>query len=251
MSSKDEGGGDFSHSMTDLMTSLAIVFLILAVAMIVNSKKGIKSKAEKVQDSKKELLTNLNKILNIQNKNGYFLINDKCISIDTHEKYKINIRLNAKDKAKCKDGGLYYENNQFTISPNEELDKTVLAISKIYDEICSQRFEGTVERVQILGHTDLKLSNFDLVNCNKTVGKINSDILQCGNINLSALRAENVFLMLGNQIISRDSNDKLVNCFNRITEISGRGPFDVSTKPLPQEEKRRVEIVISLKQPEI
>jgi flagellar motor protein MotB len=261
MSDKDNGESNFSHSMTDLMTSLAIVFLILAVAMIVKNKLSEDSRAskydalssqnEKIKNSKTELLNELKKILEIIKQGNSFSTEDNCIVIDGDSSpYKIKIRLNG-DNSDCKSRGLFYDDDSSFIKVTSKIEKTLNSLSSFYDALCSENFIKNIERVQILGHTDNKPSPRDLKNCILTVGSDNIKKLQCGNVNLSSSRAENVFLMLGNSIIKKNK-ETLINCYTVKTEISGRGPFDPDKKyNSDSPNQRRVEIVISLNQPKI
>ncbi len=255
----NEKENDFSHSMTDLMASLAIIFLILAVAMIVQNKLSENTRAskydamvnqnEEIRSLKKDLLGHLKEIFEITKNGSSFSTEDGCILIDGDSSpYKIKIRLNG-ENLNCKSRGFFYSSDSASIQINPLIEKTITSISNFYQKLCSAEIVKNIDRIQILGHTDSVMSNRDMANCIKTVGEKNSRDLQCGNINLSSARAQNVFLLLGRKISIIDF--KNISCFTEKTEVSGRGPFDIESKKLNFNEQRRVEIVVNLAQPKM
>ena len=265
MSKNDEP--DFSHSLTDLWTSLAVVFLILAVGMVINVKVSESDSAskfteyqverEKIYDNKILLLDKLNKIFELDKHGTDLSTNSNCITIDGNSSpYKILIKFNSEDPG-CKDKGLFYDTAVFQLQKNEHISHTINSITKIYHEICSEHLLTNIDDVQILGHTDTEPAKMDVPACNKSDTYQNSSFqeLHCGNLFLSAQRARDVFLLIGQTIIS-ENDGKLFDCFKSKTEISGRGPFKpegfiVQGAAKKESNQRRVERDNNYKQTDI
>ncbi len=253
----DNGDVDFSHSFTDLMTSLAIAFLILAVAMIVINivnQRQIINEAQKIDQRNKEIgayknelakkIAQIFKMIQVEQLNSY---KSECVELDFAEQYRLVIRFKG-DTKECKTKGLFFGENSFVFEGNPYAIK---GIAEIYRTICEEisRVVGGnepkdyVERVQILGHTDAVMKNTGA----ECKGLPDGEKLQCGNLYLSAQRARTVFLLIGENL---SSNEKDFKCFREKTQISGRGPFDQINNDINKNGlNRRVEVVIDLRVP--
>lgn len=264
-------GNDFSGSFTDLMTSLAIVFLILSVGMViinvlnasdyeVTGKKYIED-LKIVTAKKMELLDEIKKQFGIQKTGEALATADDCVTIDAAHPFRIVIRFNGASK-ECLKEGLFFKENDFLLDKNK-VDKNLSRLSNIYGSICSDvSGDNQIEDVQIVGHTDAKAYFGDDENCLATFSKKKSKTaedqlrdLQCGNLYLSSQRARTVFLLVSEKI-RQSGNSKNLNCFKKKTQASGRGPFEPkidlkSGKVLDQfdAQQKRVEIVFNFKQP--
>lgn len=253
---------DFSHSLADLMTSLAIVFLILAVAMVVYAKLTENNRASEfdmiigehrhIMDVKKKILDRILKTFEVVKRVDQSLTTDNnCISIDGDSSpYKITIRFSSDEI--CKSKGFFYGPDEYLSMFNSNNTDTVKKLIVVYDHLCSKDSSHLIDHVQILGHTDDDFSRLDKKNCEQYFDdKTPENSLHCQNIFLSAQRARDIFLRVGGEI-KKQNSDSIYTCFKTKTEISGRGPFDPETQKLTdKEKKRRVEIVINFTQPRI
>lgn len=269
MASSD--GGDFSGSFTDLMTSLAIVFLILSVGLVIvnalnateNETTGKKymDDLNLVTSKKMDLLDEIKKQFKIHRNGNALATADGCVAVDASHPFRITIRFNGASK-ECLDEGLFFKENEFLLD-KVRVEGNLIRISNVYRKMCSSdELAGQIEDIQIVGHTDGKGYYGDDKNClqifaserTPSMEEFLRDI-QCGNLYLSSQRARTVFLLVGEKI-EKDHNSKFFDCFKGKTQASGRGPFepkvDSKTKmeldPLDPQQKR-VEIVFNFKQP--
>lgn len=253
----DNEHNDFSHSFTDLMTSLAIVFLIFAVAMICiiqSSRKDAAAKYSSIQKQKAQidsaknlLLRELKTIFNLKEKGKFLSTVDDCITIEGDSTYKVLIKFNGQTES-CRNTGLFYPSKIFHLN-DSEVRTTIESLSSIYAHVCNPTHSPYMDHIEILGHTDRNFSNADSTNCTMTqAGKGEGfNQMHCGNLYLSAQRARDVFLKIG-QEIGRSRPDSF-NCFTKMTQISGRGPFQNLTDSKVASTDRRVELIINFKQP--
>jgi len=264
--SKDES--DFSHSLADLMTSLAIVFLILAVAMVIYAKLTENRRAalytalvgehDKAMTLKKEILDQIIKTFDLKAlANNSLSTDNECMSIDGDSSpYKITIRFKSTDErstekkqADCKSKGFFYKSDDYQSIKEPRNAATISKIVTMFESLCEDKDKNNIDHVQILGHTDKNTSSLDRKNCDPYSSETSQEkSLQCENIFLSAQRARDVFMRVGVEILKKN-NDSLLSCFKSTTEVSGRGPFNPVSKV--DSENRRVEIVINFKQPRI
>jgi flagellar motor protein MotB len=259
-------GNDFSSSLTDLMTSLAIVFLILAVGLVIvntlqsseNEQRGkqYEEDSKNIKVSKATLLTKIKEAFKIKSDQEFSITADRCVEVDASNDYSIVVRFNGSEK-ECLKSGLFFEENKFFLK-TENVKQNILNLASLYETICtSSEINANVERVQIVGHTDSKKYKDDATCSDPSISfdgrksKDDSD-LQCGNLYLSAQRARTVFLLVGGHIGRREN----LKCFGSKTQISGRGPFepklDSNTKRVLDKndnQHKRVEIVFDFRQP--
>ncbi len=122
-------GSDLSHSFTDLMTSLAVIFILLLVA----TQNNASPESEKaVKDLRKEVAEELRKI-------------DLTITEDPSDPYTQIINL---DEEKVK-----FDFNKETLSPQGE--KLVSDLFEILvPKLCDPSLKEKIESVIVEGHTD-------------------------------------------------------------------------------------------------
>lgn len=269
MASSD--GNDFSGSFTDLMTSLAIVFLILSVGMVIvnalnaseNETTGKRyiEELKAVTHQKMDLLDEIKKQFEISKVGSSLATDDNCVSVDASHPFRITIRFNGSIR-ECLNEGLFFKENEFLLDKSK-VEKNLSRIANIYDKMCSAaEMKNQVEDVQIVGHTDAKGYYGDDKNCLDAIDSKRTPVseeflrgIQCGNLYLSSQRARTVFVLVGQKIQDRRSVE-LATCFKSKTQASGRGPFapkqDIKSgeeiAPLDPQQKR-VEIVFSFRQP--
>ena len=256
--SEENNSSDFSHSLTDLMTSLAIVFLILAVAMISliivkesdNSKKYQKLQNEfgKTAKIKADILNEIKELFRLKTFGNGFISDDNCVLVDASDDYRIKIKFNGDDQ-NCADKNLMYPSGEYKKDKIKVLD-SLINISKIYLKVCDKNSLSFLENIQVLGRTDATKLLDKSSDCSKyyeDMQKIDSGELQCGNIALSANRARDVYLLVGSYIM--DNEKDVFECFKNKTEISGRGPFGEFEKNIDSDHMRRIELVINFRKP--
>ena len=256
---------DFSHSLADLMTSLAIVFLILAVAMVIHAKitedrrageyDKIIAKQNMVMQIKRNLLDKILDTFEVVARGSESNSTDEnCISIDgDSSQYSIKIRFSSDELCnKNKRKGFFYEPDKYISTQDPTNTDTINKLVLMFKNLCSEDTFQHIDHVQILGHTDDDFSRLDKKNCEQYTSETSREkSLHCENIFLSAQRARDVFLRVGGNI-KQQFDDTLYNCFIKKTEISGRGPFDPSAIDVIEKGKnRRVEIILNFKQPRI
>lgn len=246
---------DYAHNFTDLMSSLAIIFLILAVAVVCSfylSRNSAAKKYEhlttlhsKVIDSKGDLLKNIKEIFNMNQSGNSFSTTDNCIHVDGVSNYKVVLKFDG-ENIKCRNSGLFYKSNEYQL-PKLQTSDTILKLSKIYVHICKSMVND-IDNIEILGHTDSLPSKLDNQSCRNINSNSDEQFnnLHCNNIYLSAQRARDVFLQVGQKFIE---DKKTFHCLTEKTVISGRGPF--ATISNNNTANRRVEVIINFKQPSI
>lgn len=232
---------DFSHSFTDLMTSLAIAFLILAVVMMVSQALAENSHAQGVENIKTELCDKLKEEFKLDcNKKDGLKNSGDCITV---EDGIFHLKLKFSGDEKCKEEGLFFSLNDFRGTPN--FKPVTKKLAKLYDIFCPNGIEAHyIDTVRIVGHTTGEIYHGDDSNCSGFAGL---GEIQCGNLYLSSQRARQVFMMIGDSLGTTTN----FGCFKKITQISGRGPFepfDPSNTGNPK--NRRVELVVNFRSPD-
>lgn len=236
---------DFSHSNTDLMASVAVIFLLLAVAMILANNESM-SRAETVQgklnQERNEFAREIRELLNLPPGENV-LSDDGCVHfIDDEKKSELRIRFLdgvSKTGSRCK--GLTFDTADFRLAgagtADDVLTKLALISNKVVDRnfkvarknVCpgdegSEGVEFPIFRISIEGHTDeARYVNRALSRC-----EYNDEHL-CGNLYLSAQRAREVYLWISRKMAGSFEMSKNRKCFERLAMISGRGPLDKAT----------------------
>ncbi|MBK7962535.1 MAG: hypothetical protein IPK04_15890 [Bdellovibrionales bacterium] len=168
MQLEDNQHGDFSSSLTDLMASIAVVFLLIAAAMITlvritqdeNSKstKTCSRKQNKSLAKKSELFMDIAKILDVKIGPNEQTYNDDCYSIDAQEEFRLRIRFKeANENSATRHGvrcrALTFVQNKFALNLKDPQIKELLSkLSRIFTKTCDQK--SVLSRVSLEGHTD-------------------------------------------------------------------------------------------------
>jgi outer membrane protein OmpA-like peptidoglycan-associated protein len=264
MSSSDDM--DFTATLADFMSGVAIIFLCLAVTYIVISKKQevqskkdydriMKEKTER-EDKVKLLVQELSGILGLPKGEGVSSEND-CFKV-VGEGYKVTIRFKETSKSgKCR--GINFPSGDFHVQGGGQSLHSVDEVSK---HICSSlvsKDNNIVDRIELLGHTDCTTyweSARILPKDSKILCKSDTNNQHCGNIWLSSMRAREVYLHLW-----KSANSKEQGCLASTLKIAGRGSFEPIDKSSQKscanqidEEKRknrRVELVVHITPPSV
>ncbi|MBN8540740.1 MAG: hypothetical protein J0L82_10175 [Deltaproteobacteria bacterium] len=219
---------DFSHSNTDLMASIAVIFLLLAVAMILANSAAV-SKAENAQEKlnaeRNEFNNEIRDLLDLP-PGGKDVSDDGCIRVINDDlKSEIRIRFidgHSAGGERCR--GLTFGTAKFELDGDGDSKNILIKLARISSRACQKKSVGKdspIWRLSIEGHTDTdRYLDFKRSDCKDPSEEF------CGNLYLSAQRAREVYLwiartMATDQKISRDKQ-----CFEKMALISGRGPLD-------------------------
>ncbi len=226
---------DFSHSNTDLMASIAVIFLLLAVAMILANSAAV-SKAENAQEKlnaeRNEFNNEIRALLELP-PGGKDVSDDGCIRVINDDlKSEIRIRFidgQSANGERCK--GLTFGAAEFKLNGHSDSAVILNKLAMISAKACQKQSVGKdspIWRLSIEGHTDKdRYFNDSLSRCDFR----NEEL--CGNLYLSAQRAREVYLWIARTMDSNEAISRDKRCFEKMALISGRGPLD------PVDEKDR------------
>lgn len=198
---------DFNSSMTDLMTSLMIIFILLLVVLFNNvGEKGKKVRDKMVQD------------LTSQNVEVTNSLQDLKISKSTNDPLSFVVNIDEQS-------GLKFESNKSDIMPQSR-EKLKSMYIDLLDYVCKPENKSHIDSIQIIGYTDSLPVLADP---------------KFGNLSLSQDRALSV-LKYGLYVVGIDSEKG--KCLQELASINGRG---MAEQKATFEESRRVEFKIRLK----
>ena len=217
---------DYSASLSDLMASVAAVFLLIAGVYIFQSKRAEAAHKREAEDSRAELFTKIAKLLKIEPGHGSKAENE-CAVIDKSQPGRLIIRFrDPVNPSSCvglnfNDGSDELSASQLTFVKNE--------LSSVFRAVCEAK---TIEKAPItiaslVGHTDARVSRNEIENLKKKVPFYrDDDDALLSNIPLSARRAQHVFMNVREAMHSE--LEILNDCLDSIFVVSGKGP----TEPL-------------------
>ncbi|MBK7892142.1 MAG: hypothetical protein IPJ84_15265 [Bdellovibrionales bacterium] len=224
---------DFSHSNTDLMASIAVIFLLLAVAMILANSAAV-SKAENAQEKlnaeRNEFNNEIRDLLKLP-RGGKDVSDDGCIRVINDDlKSEIRIRFidgHSANGERCR--GLTFGTAEFKLSGQSDSANILDKLALISSKACKKQSAGKdspIWRLSIEGHTDKdRYFNDSLSRCDHR----NEEL--CGNLYLSAQRAREVYLRIARTMASNEKVSQDRRCFEKMALISGRGPLDPVNEP--------------------
>ncbi len=203
---------DFNSSMTDLMTSLMIMFILLLVVLF----NHIGEKGKQIRDVMAAELRD--EILNNESTNSM-----KNLKIVADEKDPLSFIVNIDEAS-----GLKFDSNDAKLQKQskEKLDATY---KTMVNYICKAENKKNIDSIQIIGYTDKNPVKADP---------------KFGNLSLSQDRALTV-LKEGLYLFGMNSNEG--KCLRELASINGRGMEDLKNSDA---ESRRVEIKIRIKSAE-
>ncbi len=187
MTSRRSPGEDFAHSITDLMTSIAVVFVLLFLFFAQQQKQETEEKVSETERIMNELLVAL------QEEFGPF-----DIDVSQREGDPLTLEVTLPERYR---GSLTFLQNQHTLldAGRDLLDKIV---PKLLGIVCSERFADRMESIVVEGHAS-------------TEGQ--SD----WNVELSAMRATAALLYSLKGTPAGTQRE----CFKQRAAASGRGPW--------------------------
>ncbi len=222
-----QGKNDFSHSITDLMASVAVIFLLIAGIFIIRTAKQARESTRQMDEIKKsqiDVSRQIDRLLkDLQNANSNFV--EKAEKV-TGDPFLAIIRL--------KNSRFVFENNQCKFASELKQrsgDDMKKLLMEIYTKVANSNLK--VEQVVLEGHTDHNPSlpksaacGIEDVsrwqNCSKNAP--DEKCKQFGfenNIQLSAARAQELFFVTRAAILDAPN---LLNWFDEKFVVSGRGP---------------------------
>lgn len=202
-------GFDFNSSMTDLMTSLMVIFILLLVVLFNN----VGEKGQKIRDKMVKDLT--------ANGGGLSSNNTlKDLKITKSDKDPLVFIVNVDEQS-----GLKFESNKSDIMPQSK-EKLKSMYIELLDYVCREENKKDIDSIQIVGYTDSQPVLADP---------------KFGNLSLSQDRALSV-LKFGLFVVGLDSEKG--KCLQDLASINGRGKAEPKATLA---ESRRVEFKIRLK----
>lgn len=206
---KNQQDFDFNSSMTDLMTSLMIIFILFLVVLFNNvGEKGQKIRDKMVSDlSQKSSQASTNDVLK-----------DLKIVKSAHDPLSFIVNIDEQS-------GLKFESNKSDILPQSKPKLRDMYI-ELLDYVCKPENKNKIDSIQIIGYTDSQPVKADP---------------KFGNLSLSQDRALSV-LKYGLYVVGLDTEKGI--CLQELASINGRGTAE---QKATFEESRRVELKIRLK----
>lgn len=215
---KKNNNTSFESSMTDLMISLALIFMLLLASVMLK----INNQAEELTKTRKELIVELSDILNQMHRS------DIDVMPDEHDPLTLKVVLGEGE------GSLKFATGKYNLSPKNIafLDNLMpKIISTLYDK----KYRDSIDTIKIEGYTD---------DDKYMVGGKNI------NVELSQARALEV---LNHTRKNSLKNEKEKEFFIEKASINGKGDIDSYLKKNEKDgrcnkaESRRVEIKIKIR----
>ena len=206
---KNQQDFDFNSSMTDLMTSLMIIFILFLVVLFNN----VGEKGQKIRD----------KMVNDLSKRTEQVVNNdvlKDLKIAKSKDDPLSFIVNIDEES-----GLKFASNKSDIMPQSK-EKLKDMYLEILDYVCKQENKKKIDSIQIIGYTDSQPVKADP---------------KFGNLSLSQDRALSV-LKYGLYVVGLDTEKG--RCLQELASINGRG---MAEQKATFAESRRVELKIRLK----
>ena len=192
MARKPQGGEGVSHSLMDLMTSIAVIFILLFLVFIRNEH-------EEIAIRKRQTKTNIDKLF--AKLNGELSAD---VEVEEDPEDRLTLLIVLRDEPDI----LSFAYNRAEI---REKGKAFLQrfIPRLSDIVCSEDAEDIIDSLIIEGHTDSRGSDDT-------------------NTDLSARRATAVLIESREIIAEREMLDgsdreRLESCFLRLSQATGRG----------------------------
>lgn len=211
MARKKTNSEGFAHSLTDLMTSIAVIFILLFLVFVDDKQKEI----AEIASQKKETISNLEELLRAL-KQAFGGSESIKLKPDENDPLTLLIVLHEDPELLAFEKGSVVVKEKGT----KFLSDFVPKLSKV---VCSAEAQGKVDSLIIEGHTD-----------SDWTGKSTS--AHDGNTSLSAQRATAVLvesrIVLHQEEASVDEHDRyLEECFLGLARATGRGMQELIWRP--------------------
>ncbi|MGH0037116.1 MAG: OmpA/MotB family protein [Myxococcota bacterium] len=187
MSGRRQASEDFSHSITDLMTSIAVIFILLFLFFAQQQRQETEEKVNETEQLQQELLKEL------KNKFGPLKID-----VSPRDGDPLTIEVTLPEKYR---GSLTFRRNESMLLPKgRELIGEVMPL--LLGIVCQPRFRPRIDSVVVEGHSS-------------------SEGKEHWNVELSARRATAVLLHSLSLVEESESRE----CLQDLASASGRGPW--------------------------
>lgn len=149
--SEDSTG--LASSLTDLMTSLAIIFILLLVVSLNNAQEGIATVRQKLEQTQNEL--DAARMESKRTRNEILVALKNALNVFSAQGVKVE--LDPKDPlgllVLVPEGLLQFVRNRAEI-PQGGIDFLKDFIPKLVTTACSDKFKGEINSIVVEGHTD-------------------------------------------------------------------------------------------------
>lgn len=213
-------GDGFGHSLTDLMTSVAVIFILLFLVFLRNEQQEIAIRKRQTETNLEKLFARLA---------GEFSGDDIHVTKDENDPLTLLIVLRDNPDL------LSFKVNESFVSPRAYsfLQDFIPRVSEV---VCTRDSQGLIDSIIIEGHTDSDGSDDD-------------------NTKLSARRATEVLIRSRQILRSKDEasardTQSLESCFLHFAQATGRGEQDLIRADTGREDKkasRRVVVKVRVK----
>lgn len=249
---KGRHDADFSHSLTDLMSGLAVMFLLIAAIFVVQSaqaRKAVEHSLEQLRAASKDKERDAEELAKLRRINSKSI--EKLVSLrdrlGENEVLREKIVVDYDQRKdpllltiRFTDEKLRFPKGRCAVGDKQERDlrKT---LSELFPELCktiaSSPDVSVAHTITLEGHTDRSSASGS--ECGMTPNPRESFE---NNVRLSAARAQYVFFLARN--VLRDEADT-ARCLEDNFVVAGRGETDLLDPTHPYgAENRRVEIKV-------
>lgn len=258
--------GDFSHSLTDLMSGVAVMFLVIAAIFMVQASQAKKNALE--QKRRAEELAKRNEIdarkykeIDQRDQQGIKEIEDLRANLANNR----NIELAYDKKKDPRLLTIVFNRDNLQFAPGkcevsaEKRDTLRKTLQDIFPQICATVGAGLEKSIALEGHTDnsppfgaecgtTSPSEFCFSPRNRLDPRCTKLSFE-NNVRLSGARAQYVFFH-AREALQQDS--AIAQCLDRNFMVAGRGPtepldggaWDTQRTPLEDARNRRVVIKV-------
>jgi flagellar motor protein MotB len=190
-----QGLPDFSHSMTDLMASVAVTFLLLAAIFMLRAsaeKREAQSRLESARSIQDDSLKELNALMDDLRARAELR---NAVQPDPTDKFVVTVEF--------PEDALYFAVNDDKLVA-ENAPRLVEPLKQVVERVCKIN-EALTNSIILEGHTDPQ-------------GKPGVDGYRY-NVRLSALRAQAVYFAVREQL-----EHEIQACMDKRFTVAGRGP---------------------------
>ena len=233
------GDDPFTHSLTDLMSGLAVIFLLVALLFIIltaTANRDIKQKAEQYSELTKRdaaargSAAELERLLR-----DLFARSQARVTVHRDEKRNPLLIFVLFDSEHGSGEGLFFERGSAELTAEARAFIAARFPELFRDLLCPRR--DAIESVVLEGHTDT-VANFQERALTLTPCAREHDARGAGcdelsfnnNVALSARRAQNVIFQARGLFLKQGAAD-LVSCLDEQFTVAGRGEVDPFIAP--------------------
>lgn len=227
MAKEEQSADGLGHSLTDLMTSIAVIFILFFLVFAHNQQKKIKAQKDEIEKSEQETTSNVDALL--RELRTEFTEENLKIEQDPDDPLALEILIVERLLS------FEYRKDDVSKEGRKFLKNMMPRLSGI---VCDESMRERIDSIIIEGHTD-QTGNLDW------------------NFRLSANRATSV-LIESREVLDKAAASGMIplaleRCFLQLSHATGRGQQELLTKPdgTPDSDaSRRVVIKVRVKSTE-